>query len=411
MDSIVGSIKRVLRPAWSIIKSYPRDIEAEKKLGIMAKKARRAEGALKVGFLVFEPETWDKQQPVYEEMVKDPRFAPEIVVVPSFNQGFSVGNEYGHELEFFQSTCEKVVKAFDQGEWIDLRSRGYDYLFYQDPYMDHYPEPLRCDKTIDYTRICYLPYGYTTLKNFCDLVRDNREFFRCVYAYFPEIRMNQGIVEKRYRKAIQKGVRHVIEAGYPSFESFLDMKDAPNLHHIAWTPRWSYDAKVGGSHFLEYKDAFLELHSGNDLVLRPHPMLFTNLVKTGTLSEEEAQGYRARAAEYHVEISEGGPIEDVLKWTGILITDISSVIPAFFLTGKPIIYCDSFLEPCEEFVEMLEGIYVAHSWEEVLKYLSEIQSGNDYLSEKRAEIIRKHEKMHRGSAKRITEWIAKDAGC
>ena len=37
---------------------------------------------------------------------------------------------------------------------------------------------------------------------------------------------------------------------------------------------------------------------------------------------------------------------------------------------------------------MLEGIYVAESWDDVQYYVNEIVNGNDYLYDKRMEILK-----------------------
>ncbi|MFR2917618.1 MAG: hypothetical protein ACLTCF_01880, partial [Eggerthellaceae bacterium] len=52
--------------------------------------ASKASGRIRVAFFVFEPETWDKQEPVFREMENRDDFEVEIVVVPNFNSSFGV---------------------------------------------------------------------------------------------------------------------------------------------------------------------------------------------------------------------------------------------------------------------------------------------------------------------------------
>ncbi len=407
MSRIKDFLKPILKPVKDKAVNFIPDKRAEKYLKKVASETKKND-RIKVGFLAFEPESWDKLQPVYEAMRTDERFDPELIVIPSYNINFSVGVKYGYELEYFKRLYPDVLTAFDpDGNLLDVRNKSYDYVFYQDPYNDHYPEGVKSYDLVQITKICYVPYGYTTLKNFAELVGINRVFFRNVFAYFPDTGTNGRIIEKIYATSIKRGLRYVNNLGFPSLEKYFDMGANANIKIITWTPRWSYDAKVGGSHFMEYKENFLELGSEYTLILRPHPMLFTNLVKTGVMSEEEANTYRNKAAEKGIEIDDRGPIDDVIEKTGILITDISSVIPSFFLTGKPVIYCDSKMEPIEEFAEMLNGIYIANSWEEVQTYIKRITSGDDYLLNERKSIIDKFARINKGATGRILDWLYK----
>ena len=79
------------------------------------------------------------------------------------------------------------------------------------------------------------------------------------------------------------------------------------------------------------------------------------------------------------------------------------------MTGRPVIYCKSSLEVNNEFKELLEGIYIANSWEDVETYVSEITAGNDYLKEKRKKIINNGLfSIHKNSTAKVLEYLKKD---
>ena len=55
---------------------------------------------------------------------------------------------------------------------------------------------------------------------------------------------------------------------------------------------------------------------------------------------------------------------------------------------------------------MLEGIYVAESWDDVQYYVNEIVNGNDYLYDKRMEILKENEFiMHSDATNNIVNFL------
>lgn len=360
---------------------------------------------IKVGFIVFEPESWDKQQPVFEYMLKDSDFLPKLIVLPSFDTDLSLKKKYGYELQYFKNKYSDVLLGYNQdGSVINLKKYGFDYVFYQDPYDNHYPKGLKSKDLVKFTRICLIPYGYTLSSNFENLVSSNL-FFRMVNYLFSDIKATGRIIETNCKKNIENGYKRVFYYGYPAFQSYLCMKQSNINDKITWAPRWSNDPVVGGSHFMQYKEFVLEMAEefpNEKIMIRPHPMLFSNLIATGELSERDKDKYLHEMNERGIELNERGAIDDVLKNTKVLIADYSSIIASFFATGRPIIYCDSIFEPTEEFRQMLDCMYVAHSWNEVLMFMHNILEGNDYLEEKRKQMINKGSfEIHKYSTQRI----------
>ncbi len=392
----LGHVKRKMED-WMVV-PY---LKAASERGIYGAK-------IKVAFIVHEPETWDKLQPVYERMSLDDQFTPRLIIVPSFDVNLSLGTKYGYELEFFSNKYKDVICAINEhGTTIDLKSLKFDFVFYQDPYNAHYPKNIKSNQVVKYSKICYVPYGYTISENFADLIANNKAFFRNVHTFFSANKMDGLNFERMYASNIKRGLQRIRYFGYPCLERYTDVSTEFELNRITWTPRWTYDPTVGGSHFIEYKDEFVHLVDDYDdlkLLLRPHPMMFHNLVQTGRMTAEEVADYKRILTQKNIEMDINSPIDDILEKTGILITDISSIIVSYFMMGRPIIYCNCELPPSSEFAEMLEGIYVAENWKDVKKYIDELRKGNDYLKEKRCGILqRKSFNVHRNSAERILD--------
>jgi hypothetical protein len=364
---------------------------------------------IRVGFIVSEPETWDKLNTVYDEMNGRDNFNLFIIVVPSSDEDLSLGNKYSYELDFFKEKYENVLPAYDgYGNTVNIKLLNLDYVFYQDPYNIHYPKKLQSDKVAKYTKICYIPYGYTISGNFSNLLLYNRSFFRCVYRFYADNKSVHNTMKRVFGNNYTKGLQKVFNIGYPSLEYYLGLREQEyTVKNITWAPRWTYDKNTGGSHFIEYKDSFCELkkeYTDISFTIRPHPMMFANMVQTSKMTEDEVDDYKELLKKYKIVIDDKSPIDSVIKYTDILISDISSIIPQFFATGKPVIYCRSTLPCNEEFSKMLEGIYVADCWEDVRKYVTEIVSGNDYLQEKRIKILDSELfTVHIGATSRIVD--------
>ena len=93
-----------------------------------------------------------------------------------------------------------------------------------------------------------------------------------------------------------------------------------------------------------------------------------------------------------------------------MITDISSIVAEYFLTGKPIIYCHK--KDCfNDFSRKLsEGFYWVRNWQELERTLQMLKSGDDPLKAKRQELIKSEFQISTaGAGNTIAALIKKDA--
>ena len=94
--------------------------------------------------------------------------------------------------------------------------------------------------------------------------------------------------------------------------------------------------------------------------------------------------------------------------TDILISDRSSVIPLFFLTGKPIIYCPVETDYGSLFKAIMPGLYIARNENELNYQLKMLLDRKDILRARRMEIIEEHFYQHRQASERIIRKIKAD---
>lgn len=386
-----------------------RDIRSRYYLRKITSKSS-AKGVIKVGFIVQMPEIWDKQVDVYEIMCDTPGVEPYLVVVPPYNFDKKEFCKYGEEKTYFSEKYGNVIDAVSEdGKIIDIKKYSFDYVFYQRPYDVHLPKELRSSSVVKFSKVCYIPYGFIGANVFSNI--HHFDFYRNVYIGFMDSREESTSLNKLYNANTKKGYQQFVDLGYPVLEKFINMKCDGECKNVLWTPRWSYDENVGGSHFVEYKDEILKLnslHKELQVTIRPHPLTLPNMIKEGKMTEQDVEKYKCDLKENNVIIDRNEMIEHSISNTDILITDFSSIMVMYFLTGKPMIYCKSELELNDIYKRMLEGVYVANTWEDVEKYIEEICSGNDYLKEIRQEIIETDFKNVKNSAKSIVDYIIHD---
>lgn len=403
------SIKSVFSPAVRFL--YNRIVSPiEDRISLRRiRQAERRRGIgerIKVAFLVQMPEIWDKQASVYQAMVDDARFDPWLVIVPGYDLAGETVGAYGDEKTFFleQYPDANVLLARQGDGWIDMGRYHFDYVFYQRPYNELLPKPLQSNQLIRVTKTCYIPYASTEWK---DTSTYPRGFIRNMYFAFLEDASAESYCTSCFGES---GHKQFWNIGYPCFEKCLSMKKASEYARVLWTPRWSYDPRFGGSHFVEYNDPLTDYPWGEHrLTVRPHPLMWSNFIKTGLLTEAQAADIQERWTQAGVRTDVNKDILETFDETDVLISDRSSVIPMFFLTGKPVIYCPIETEYSWLFSAILPGLYLADSWEELNVLLDRLLRGDDPLRPVRERIIRDTFLYHDHATERIITTILRDA--
>ena len=343
-------------------------------------------------FLCQYPPAWNKMKSIFEMMLKDDRFNVKILAVPD-----NINKPDDKIYEFFSGIYGRdiVINAYKNGTWYNIKQLMPDYVFYQRPYDQYLPKPYRSGVVSGYSKICHLVYGYTmieALKEICD----NKLFYRNVYIYFAENTISRDDNIKRFKISHNKGYRKTLNIGYPVLEYFVrhkaDEKEENDKFKVLWTPRWSDDKEAGGSNFLTYKDKIITLVNDNtdlNVVFRPHPMTFDHFISVGKLTQEDVDSYLKLYDENDsLEYNNTAEYVDVFWNTDVLLSDLSSVMVEYFVTGKPIIYCDTGAKPDEFFEELLKAMYVTNTWEQAREKLLELKMGIDPLKEEREKKIK-----------------------
>ncbi len=402
MEQIKGLLRKPMRAMRRTLSKF----RANCYLARLEKRGCSEDGKITVLFVVQMPEIWNKEAAVFEAMMRHPRFRPELIVVPSYNIVHAEIGEYGSELSFFEQQYGKeyVRKALDN-DWLDLRELYPDYVFYQRCWEDYLPKQYHASEVVKFSKTCYIPYCFHVLKDPASYYRNS--FFFNLYMFF---------CCSEQQKMLQRASRRNknLFLGYPELEAVTLSKQKNNeLLSVLWTPRWTDDEETGGSSFLRYMEDVLALGKeipGVDVMLRPHPMAFQNAIRKEKLTEEDEREYRSRALAAGVRFDENKAIEETFPETDVLLTDFSSVLIPFFLTGKPIIYCArTNLEFSEVAQKVVDCSYKAKDWTEVLDIMKDLKNGKDELRERRIAFAKELKEINEGAADRILNAILNDA--
>ena len=377
------------------------DIQAA--AGFLAQRSKRnSTGPIRVGFLCQFIPAWSKLIPVYRQMLQDTRFQPVLICVPSNieNRELVGDTKTNDTYDYFLSQgYHQPISAWDGETWLDLSSLRLDYIFYPRPYNDFLPACYDSARVSRYCRICLVMYGMSMTEQIIDTVME-RSFFRYVYCYFAE----SPYVGERNRKMglllHNLGLQKSVYKGLPGMEEIAAKRNvespawdfSKNSFRVIWTPRWTTDPALGGTNFFEYYQALLGYacaHGDMDFLFRPHPLALENFQKTGEMTAQQVQEFVSQIqALPNVSLDSQKEYFSTMWGASVLVTDISGIMPEYFVTGKPMIYCASNmpLTPSPHTKTMLEGCYIVNNREELFACLAQLAAGKDPLAENRQKI-------------------------
>jgi hypothetical protein len=363
---------------------------------------RQTGGQLNVVFVCHSPSLWGKLSPVFRELHGDPRFNVVLVAVPYRHNSF--GNQDYHDdgIAEYLRVEEGVdpIVGFNKatGEWLDLQNLAPDYVFFQTPYDSLFPRSLTSECVSLYSRICYVPYyGILIFKGAVEEITHPVRFFRNVSLVLVGHEMEAQELLERFRGTLEAD--QVKMVGAPMLDyvrqskspegSKWNLEQSNERTRILWTPRWR--TEEGNCHFFDYKNYFMKLAQDDaqvDFLFRPHPLCLKNFLASEELSQDDCDSMLAEFKRLpNAAIDESGDYQDTFMSCDILVSDMSSMMAEYFITGKPIVYTHR-VDTFNDFgSELAEGYYWVRSETELGEVLSMLRRGEDPLKVKRQEII------------------------
>ncbi len=383
---------------------------------------------INIVFVCHRAHIWDALKSIYEACMEDNEFDVTIVTIPNKKQLPKKGlshEEYVSEgaSEYFKDYPCRVIEGYDyeSKKWFDLKSLQPDYLFFQTPYDICRPPEYQSSVVSMYTKIGYVHYGMPFMDGYIAEESFPVSYLKNTYFHFAEFEeMRKYYVNRVEDNCIHKKSR-VLLTGYPKIDEgkkyvgcesdSWKYTDKERKLRVMWTPRWN--TEENNCTFFEFKDLLVDYireHSNIEFLFRPHPQAFSEFISRKQMSETEVEAYKEcyRKLE-NASIDEQQEYLPSFYSSDVLITDESSIIPEYFLTGKPIIFTYKETHLNDFAKKISEGFYWVKDWDEMKNILSKLEKGEDELREKRLELINEAFYIpEKGSGYEIKELIKKD---
>jgi CDP-glycerol glycerophosphotransferase (TagB/SpsB family) len=325
---------------------------------------------IKVVFLGLYFEAWDALDEIYQKMAKDPRFEPIVVSMPRKLTGQLAYAQEEKAHAFFEGKAIPHIRLNsgglgnqNQDGLAVLRDLAPDYVFVNYPWQRNYQPALRFDQLVEFTRLVYVPYFSLVMVDEPDDEPGGGQGDAPVATHLFTQRLHQlaSLVFTQERDVVdayaltERGNSYVHFTGSPKIDNLaheaeLGKSSWPledGKFKIIWAPHHSYSPHwFNFGVFLKIYVRMLEFAKANSdiqIVLRPHPFLWSTLTDRKVLTEIELSSWRKSWDELpNTSVDEEGSYAGLFLATDVLVTDGISFLGEYpLVTGKPAIFFEN----------------------------------------------------------------------
>jgi CDP-glycerol glycerophosphotransferase (TagB/SpsB family) len=325
---------------------------------------------IKVVFLGLYFEAWDALDEIYQKMAKDPRFQPIVVSMPRKLTGQLAYAQEEKAHAFFEGKGIPHIRLNSGGSGSQnldglaiLKDLAPDYVFVNYPWQRNYQPAVRFDHLVEFTRLVYVPYFSLVMVDEPDDEPGGGQGDAPVATHLYTQRLHQlaSLVFTQEKDVVdayaltERGNSHVHFTGSPKIDHLAHEAEAGRLSwpleegnfKIIWAPHHSYSP-----HWLNFGVfskiynqmlEFAETNSDIQIVLRPHPFLWSTLTDRKALTETELSSWRKSWSELpNTSVDEEGSYAGLFLATDVLVTDGISFLGEYpLVTGKPAIFFEN----------------------------------------------------------------------
>jgi CDP-glycerol glycerophosphotransferase (TagB/SpsB family) len=325
---------------------------------------------IKVVFLGLYFEAWDALDEIYQKMAKDPRFEPIAVSMPRKLTGQLAYAQEEKAHDFFESKGIPHVRLNSGGSGSQnleglaiLKDLAPDYVFVNYPWQRNYQPALRFDQLVEFTRLVYVPYFSLVMVDEPDDEPGGGQGDAPVATHLFTQRLHQlaSLVFTQERDVVdayaltERGNSYVHFTGSPKIDNLaheaeLGKSSWPledGKFKIIWAPHHSYSPHwfnfgVFSKIYLQMLE-FAKANSDIQIVLRPHPFLWSTLTDRKVLTEIELSSWRKSWDNMpNTSVDEEGSYAGLFLATDILVTDGISFLGEYpLVTGRPAIFFEN----------------------------------------------------------------------
>jgi CDP-glycerol glycerophosphotransferase (TagB/SpsB family) len=325
---------------------------------------------IKVVFLGLYFEAWDALDEIYQKMAKNPRFEPIVVSMPRKLTGQLAYAQEEKAHAFFKSKRIPHIRLNFGGSGSQnaeglaiLKDLTPDYVFVNYPWQRNYQPAVRFDHLVEFTRLVYVPYFSLVMVDEPDDEPGGGQGDAPVATHLFTQRLHQlaSLVFTQERDVVdayaltERGNSHIHFTGSPKIDNLAHEAEAGRSSwplengkfKIVWAPHHSYSPHwlnfgVFSKIYVQMLE-FAEANSDIQIVLRPHPFLWSTLTDRKVLTEIELSSWRKSWDELpNTAVDEEGSYAGLFLATDVLVTDGISFLGEYpLVTGKPAIFFEN----------------------------------------------------------------------
>lgn len=356
-------------------------------------------------FYVYDETKW-KCQSLYDLLDKDSRFEVKVLVTKTAcenknNPSYISDEKLAEVFDFFEKRGMNVCFAYDidSSSFIPFKEFEPDIIFYQHPwYVKTEQGPVVCSK---FALTCYIPYYFPIEAADIDC---KLRFHNYVENYYV---LDEYTRDKYLKKAPELAQKLKV-VGYPYLDGFCSDSKPRAAKCVIYAPHWTICSQGlaygtfewSGKFILEYAKSHPEIQ----WIFKPHPLLKKALADSQYMSVEEAENYYSEWDKLGIKY-ESGDYLGLFEKSDMMITDCSSFLGEYFVTGKPLLHLMSEKSQFRNSDNpILKCYYRANNLEE-LKTLLEILPQKDSMRELRLKTLEESGLKNNPASQRILEDI------
>lgn len=341
-------------------------------------------------------ESWDSLDSVWRAFNNDKRC--HVVVVALQNEEYAKTVTCKLEDALIHSEVPFVKPAF-----YDFDIDQPDVVIFHNPY-----EGLRefrfsfneISKKV--ARTIYIPYGFEIGGG---ALRKQTQFNNPIQQYAWKVFVRSKLFKSMYGKNCESGNNHVVEVGHPMVDAILNIdktkfdsklvNSCKDKTVFLWNPHYGETTDQSDfSTFLRWKEFFLTFfEKGNDifLILRPHPLLFSTLISRNLMKSEELDLLLNRIKNNpNIFLDIGANYHAAFSLSNAMLSDISSFLTLYPVTGKPVLYLHNTTGPgYHEAGEIIDYFYWGETEKEIIEFIEMVIEKKDPGLKARMEKLRK----------------------
>lgn len=383
---------------------------------------------IRVVFLAIHKSVW-KVDTVFQRMLADPFFEPEILVCPYTPYGEErMLEDMEQAYSYFKDKGYPVAKSLKgDGSWVKLEEMQPDIVFFTNPHNLTRKEYYE-DAYLNYLS-CYVPYFFMATKHDGDeSIQLSKVFFTSLWKVF----WAHDHTGEQYKKvSVCKG-RNSCVTGYPAVENLLirecSTKSNPwkeqitQKKKIIFSPHHTIENDIKSlSTFIFLGESVKALASANEdkvqWSFKPHPILKSKLYEHPDWGVDRTNEYYNFWKESDFTQLDEGEYDSLFKTSDAIIHDCSSFIIEYAFTGKPCLYLvnhNNLKGLLNEFGEGVMQIYQqARSQQEVKYFVESVineSTGSDIINRSYFNIYLEKYYKDKLPSERIIEDIKKSLG-